>query len=368
MKTSVIWKWKLFSFCIVPLLFGLVHDIHAVPVNNYTYDNFNDNSLSSNKWIVSITGTGPSLQETNNRIEIFLPGTSQPSNGIMGAGINSKCKLSGDFTIQVDYELIQWPKYPEGNGVRVGLTAGPNVGAVMRLSPEKNEVDQQYVTDFRGHIDFKGNKYDMSGKLRMVRTGNVFSGYFWDGTGWVIIGTANLYYPDPDAELYFGVAAWTHPDIFSYKDTLVAFDNLTIVSGDLVGICEDELEVKIDIKPGSDPNSINLDEKGLLPVAIWGSASLDVNDIDPSSVKLAGIDIAQRGSSKAPKAAYSLEDVNGDGRLDFIAHFDMEEMVSAEPPAITDAMSYLIISGKLKDGRGFSGSDSIRIVPPESTP
>jgi hypothetical protein len=208
----------------------------------------------------------------------------------------------------------------------------------------------------------------MSGKLRMVRTGNVFSGYFWDGTGWVIIGTANLYYPDPDAELYFGVAAWTHPDIFSYKDTLVAFDNLTIVSGDLVGICEDELEVKIDIKPGSDPNSINLDEKGLLPVAIWGSASLDVNDIDPSSVKLAGIDIAQRGSSKAPKAAYSLEDVNGDGRLDFIAHFDMEEMVSAEPPAITDAMSYLIISGKLKDGRGFSGSDSIRIVPPESTP
>ena len=39
----------------------------------------------------------------------------------------------------------------------------------------------------------------------------------------------------------------------------------------------------LDIKPGSCPNPVNLGSNGVIPVAILGSDTLDVNDIDLSS-------------------------------------------------------------------------------------
>ena len=42
--------------------------------------------------------------------------------------------------------------------------------------------------------------------------------------------------------------------------------------------------VDIDIKPTSCPNPLNVKSKGVLPVAILGTASFDVNDVDVSTV------------------------------------------------------------------------------------
>lgn len=42
----------------------------------------------------------------------------------------------------------------------------------------------------------------------------------------------------------------------------------------------------IDIKPGSFPNSINLGSNGVVPVAIFGSVTFDVKQIDPNTIKL----------------------------------------------------------------------------------
>ena len=47
--------------------------------------------------------------------------------------------------------------------------------------------------------------------------------------------------------------------------------------------------VMVDIKPGSCPNPINVKSRGVLPVAILGSAALDVGRIDPNSVLLEGV-------------------------------------------------------------------------------
>jgi len=50
-----------------------------------------------------------------------------------------------------------------------------------------------------------------------------------------------------------------------------------------------QLEPRIfDIKPGSCPNPINLNNKGLIPVAILGSDILDVNTIDTTNWENAG--------------------------------------------------------------------------------
>src|SRR3990172_6587865 len=54
-------------------------------------------------------------------------------------------------------------------------------------------------------------------------------------------------------------------------------------------VCEwDTIYIKIDIKPGSDPNSISLVSKGVVPVAVLTTDEFDAGNLDPASVVFAG--------------------------------------------------------------------------------
>ena len=62
--------------------------------------------------------------------------------------------------------------------------------------------------------------------------------------------------------------------------------------GDSLGmdnmLVEVTIDVAIDIKPGSCPNPINVNSRGVLPVAILGNA-LDVDEVDVSTILLEGV-------------------------------------------------------------------------------
>ncbi|OGM95312.1 hypothetical protein A2524_04555 [Candidatus Wolfebacteria bacterium RIFOXYD12_FULL_48_21] len=62
-------------------------------------------------------------------------------------------------------------------------------------------------------------------------------------------------------------------------------------------------------------NSINLGSNGVVPVAIFGSATFDVHQIDSATIKLANASAKLKGNSQ-PIASYL--DVNGDGHIDII--------------------------------------------------
>jgi hypothetical protein len=47
--------------------------------------------------------------------------------------------------------------------------------------------------------------------------------------------------------------------------------------------------INVDIKPGTCPNPVNVKARGVLPVAILGTADFDVTTIDPASVRLEGV-------------------------------------------------------------------------------
>jgi len=112
-----------------------------------------------------------------------------------------------------------------------------------------------------------------------------------------------------------------------------------------------ELRVDIDIKPGSFPNSINVASKGVIPVAIVGSAVLDVTQIDYDTVCFAG------DCTEAHETVH-FEDVNGDGYLDAVLHFETQETNIAAGD--TEAC----LTGNLLNGTPFQGCDSVRTVPP----
>jgi hypothetical protein len=114
------------------------------------------------------------------------------------------------------------------------------------------------------------------------------------------------------------------------------------------------IPVSIDIKPNDYPNSINLGSNGTTPVAIFGSPTFDVRQIDPTTITLANASVKLKNNGK-PMAYY--EDVNGDGIPDIVAHFTTSAL------KLTSSTVKATLQGQLIGGTPIKGSDSVRIVP-----
>jgi len=113
--------------------------------------------------------------------------------------------------------------------------------------------------------------------------------------------------------------------------------------------------VDIDIKPGSDPNSINLGSAGVVPLAILSSATFDATDVDPDTISLAGAKVKMVG--KSDKSLCGIEDVNDDGLDDLVCKVETAQFM-VEPG---DSMA--VLEAEIFGGQPIRGEDSIRIVP-----
>ncbi len=114
------------------------------------------------------------------------------------------------------------------------------------------------------------------------------------------------------------------------------------------------IPVSIDIKPDSYPNAINLSSNGVVPVAIFGSPTFNVSQIDVSTITLANSTIKLKGNGQ-PIVGYS--DINGDGFTDLTANITTEALQLTENDITAN------LEGRLISGEIIKGSDSIRIVP-----
>ncbi len=122
-----------------------------------------------------------------------------------------------------------------------------------------------------------------------------------------------------------------------------------------VFVLELVLDIDIDIKPGSERNPINLESKGVIPMAILGREDFDVDAIDVATLALEGAGPRVKGKSGN---IGSFEDVNDDGFLDLILHFPTSDVDLAY-----DAVQ-AILTGRLVDGTSIQGSELIHLVGP----
>lgn len=124
---------------------------------------------------------------------------------------------------------------------------------------------------------------------------------------------------------------------------------------------QDTLLVEIDIKPGSDPNSINPGSKGTIPVAILSTADFDAQAISCETLTFGHTgdekSLAWRGKPGDEVPQCSLEDVNGDGLLDLVCHF-MTQLTGFQVGDVEG-----ILRGMTADGNYFEGRDTVQIVP-----
>lgn len=116
------------------------------------------------------------------------------------------------------------------------------------------------------------------------------------------------------------------------------------------------IPIQIDIKPdGDEPNSINLGSQGKVPVAILSTETFDATTVNVGSVLFAGaaVNVKRNGTFHS-----SYEDVNGDGLLDLVLHFNTQDL------NLDESSTEATIQGSTFNGRCIEGTDSVNIVPP----
>lgn len=133
-------------------------------------------------------------------------------------------------------------------------------------------------------------------------------------------------------------------DVYVQDDSGVDYMILTV---------ETRCDVDIDIKPRSDPNSINSQSQGTIPVAILSTGDFDA----PNQVNKTSLTFGRTGDERSlSRCTKSAEDVNDDGRLDLVCHFNTQDTGFQ----VGDSVG--ILKGLTVDGVHIEGRDSVRIM------
>ncbi|MBW1999261.1 MAG: hypothetical protein JRJ29_15040 [Deltaproteobacteria bacterium] len=267
------------------------------------------------------------------------------------------------ITQVTDNDYDDW--YPRINGRGdIVWFAGVNFGGAYQESDYEifvYEASSRTTTritndswqDWRPYINSDGDVVWMKGSE------NGFEIFLYDaGTGDTVRVTDNLY-NDYDPQINDnGDLVWCG---FDGNDFEIYFARLAII------------KVEIDIKPGSCPNPLNFKSRGVLPIAILGAEDFDVYEIDPASIRLAGVaplrsayeDVATPFHLHADKADCSdCTDEGPDGWTDLTLKFDTQEVVNAIGDVSDGDCLVLTATGNLLEefgGTTIEGEDILLI-------
>ena len=134
-------------------------------------------------------------------------------------------------------------------------------------------------------------------------------------------------------------------------DTNLVTDVITVgVSPSGIALYNPTQKVAIDIRPDSATNPINPKSRGVIPVAILSTSGFDALTVDPSSVTFGAV------GTEAKAVMGASEDVNGDGVLDLLLHFE------TQATGIEYGLTSANLKGKTFDRTEVEGSDVVNIV------
>jgi hypothetical protein len=210
---------------LVMLFFGFYLSISPASAGtisqNFTNNNFNTKYF----WLNTNTDlTKPSVVVTNNRLEIAVP-TSPGELAAAGLQLFDDYKLTGDYDIQVNFNLLTWT---DNNGVDAGIQTTSYRVARVNINYGQGNTNA-YLVSFIGQQPTGFHTVltsDNQGKLRLTRIGNTVSGYYWQTNGWQLIASNTDPTYGAPIDFYVGGAVNGGAAI----QTWVAFDNLKVTN------------------------------------------------------------------------------------------------------------------------------------------
>jgi dipeptidyl aminopeptidase/acylaminoacyl peptidase len=193
-------------------------------------DTFNDDRIDPFWGTPFVTGSGPSISETNGRLEVAFPSdtVNDPLLGYVSVGVAAQCHLLGYFDIQVDYQLLQWP--PQ-SGVNVDFDTfdivNGSYGDVYGMFVFDPGGGTGISTHFPGPLNTFVSAPETAGTLRFVRVGSTRTAYRLTLAGWSPLQSIS----DPASEIDVNLNVFSNAAQFSHPDVKIAYDNFRVSSG-----------------------------------------------------------------------------------------------------------------------------------------
>ncbi|MHC4638391.1 MAG: PKD domain-containing protein [Planctomycetota bacterium] len=273
------------------------------------------------------------------------------------------------LALRSDGSIVVWGrnnagqrKVPVGNNF-IFIAAGMDQSYAITAHPPKPPIANSngpYTINFGDSLTLDASaSTDMNNDITMYRWDLDDDGNFETYAGMQDIFNVNYSH----LKSIGLVAGHTYNIHVLVMDSTLQYD---IADSTLTIIPPPSIEVAVDIKPADCPNPLNVKSKGVLPVAILGSADFDVYDIDVASIQLAGVD---------PNRSY-YEDVAGpvsdsndcnciidgpDGFLDLTLKFNNQEIAEAIGDVNDGDVLELELTGVLFNGTPIEGADCILI-------
>ena len=196
-------------------------------------DTFDRGVVDTSFWY-TLVDPGSSLAVQGGRLLESIAGSAVPGGQFnqTSTAIGSPCHLPGDFDMQIDYQLLQWPEHGGFFAALQGVFGDINVARISApWDPPANQSYNAWSNGSNGFSFATENTEATSGSLRITRVGSTAFAYVRDagGTEWRLLFSAggNTGEAIPQINL-FALAA-----TFGHEDGSVAWDNFTINSGQL---------------------------------------------------------------------------------------------------------------------------------------
>ena len=175
-------------------------------------------------WTINQTlGGGTSIQ--SDKLNLV-------STGGDDAGVFGNYMLTGDFDIQVDFNLTTYPSTNAWGHYLYILEDGLWVNSVFvskEYSGGLHRYHSRLVEGGATHEEAYSNSSDTEGKFRIVRSGSTIITYRWNGSSWTTLDTYASNLVNGDVQIYLSINAWTGNPSCEGN-----FDNFTINSGTVI--------------------------------------------------------------------------------------------------------------------------------------
>lgn len=194
----------------------------AATVDTSTYnDSFDGTVLDTANWKRDLSGGGGVTQDGQ------LMMTTSDMEAYSSARVESAWALKGDFDIQVDFEIGEGWKSPEVehiDGAFLGVKVSGQSYHITRIRSQYSDNLFAWSSDnlFIGVIPTEA----VTGKLRLLRSGNMLVALYDVGGGWQKLASVNV--TRPTAVVYFG-----NGSVGSSMEFRTDFDNFQVNAGSI---------------------------------------------------------------------------------------------------------------------------------------
>ena len=329
------------------LVIALVGSV-AVAWAATVYDNFDDGVINPFFWSAYPEG-GASIDETAGGMRFTIPATA--SGPAISSQLHSRCHVRGDFDVQVNFSLTAWPAT---NGVRVSLAVvsadanAPSPAVIIErasLAPDEfpGSDREVYAVDGGAGATLAPGS-DLAGALRLTRSGGTITGWAWQQSSWMPIGSSTI---GPSSDIVFALNSFTTDAQFGGETVQAVYDNVVVNSGEIVDCPVDTVATMA--RDDEYTFTINRSGKKAFPIWLTSTPTFDATQIDPATVRFG----AFGGPQYTPEKS-NVGDVNHDGRTDLKLLF--------KDVFVTCSTRLVVLTGQTFAGDSFGAFATVTTV------